>query len=100
MTLLAASVVQPFVAGSHSSAVRGAWPGLRTTKPPPLVPPVTSTCPSGRIVAFMCRRATDIEPALCHEGEVTLRLIFSAVAVGAPDFASGVPQLRSPPPPT
>ena len=48
----------------------------------------------------MCRRAVDIEPALCHAGEVALRLIFSAVAVGVDDLASGVRQPVSPPPPT
>jgi hypothetical protein len=37
-------------------------------KPGPLVPPVTSTVPSGRIVALWCRRVYCMAPVLCTTG--------------------------------
>src|SRR5882724_3950376 len=74
MRLFAASVVHWVgFAGFQSSAVRVASPGLMSTKPPPLVPPVISTVPSGRMVELRCRRGTDIEPALVHAGDAAFR---------------------------
>src|SRR6266404_4000645 len=100
MTLFAASVVHWVgFAGFQSSAVRVASPGLMSTKPPPLVPPVMSTWPSGRMVELRCRRATDIEPALVHVGGAALRSILSAVAVGVEDLGSFVGHAVLPPPP-
>src|SRR5689334_14403384 len=100
MTLFEASVVHWFVFGSHSSAALAASAGLMSTNPPPVVPPVTSTVPSGRMVEFVWRRANCIEPALVHWGDGWLRSIFSAVAVGADERASGVwAQVALPPPP-
>ena len=51
VTALLAIVVQTPVAGSHISAAWTAPAAL--LKPPPLVPPVTSTWPVGRTVAFI-----------------------------------------------
>src|SRR5438093_12910002 len=100
MMLFAASVVHCVgCAGFQSSAVRVASPGLMSTKPPPLVPPVMSTSPSGRMVELRCRWGTDIEPALVHVGEAAFRSIISAVAVGTGDFWSGVGHPVLPPPP-
>src|SRR6266516_1551696 len=96
--VLLASWVQCPVFGFHASA---AWTAPdKVLKPPALVPPVTSTWPSGRIVAFRCRRGKCMLSVLLQCGPVTLRSIVSAVAVGVLDFASLVLQLRSPPPPT
>src|SRR5437870_13765742 len=99
MTLLAASVVHCLVFGSQSSASRAASPGLMSTKPPPVVPPVMSTVPSGRMVELRCRRGTDIDATLVHAGDGAFRSMISAVAVGTDAFASGVGQFGSPPPP-
>ena len=75
-------MVHWLVVGFHSSAARAASPVLMSTKPPPVVPPVMSTCPSGRIVELRCRRRNAIEPALDQLGEAAFKSIFSAVAVG------------------
>src|SRR6266540_3977858 len=100
MTLFAARVFHWLVFGSQSSAAFAASAGLMSTKPPPEVPPVIRTVPSGRMVELRCRRGTDIEPALLHVGDATVMSIFSAVAVGAPLLASGVwLQVLLPPPP-
>jgi hypothetical protein len=40
------------------------------TKPPPRVPPVISTWPSGKTVELRCRRGADIELTDCQDGEV------------------------------
>src|SRR6266508_3542522 len=96
--VLLASWVQCPVWGLHTSA---AWTAPdRVLKPPALVPPVTSTWPSGRIVAFRCRRAKCIGSVLLQLGPVRFRLIVSAVAVGAPVLGSVLFQSRVPPPPT
>src|SRR6266545_7196320 len=95
--VLLASWVQCPVLGLHTSA---AWTAPdKLLKPPALVPPVTSTWPSGRIVAFKCRRAKCMLSVLLQCAPGTLRSIVSAVSVGVLDFASLVLQLRSPPPP-
>src|SRR5215207_6206228 len=96
MVLLASSVQRPVV-GLHTSAACTAPD--RSLNPPELVPPVTSTCPSGRIVAFRCRRAWCIASVLVHRGPETLRSMISAVAVGAPVLGSVVLQFKFPPPP-
>src|SRR5689334_22778423 len=95
--VLLASTVQCFVVGSHTSA---AWTAPESVlNPPALVPPVTSTSPSGRIVALRWRRAKCIGSVLVQRGPLALRSIVSAVGVGEPDLGSGEPQLRYPPPP-
>src|SRR3954454_6220734 len=99
MRLAAAKVVQSPVFGFQTSADLTASPSLMSTNPPPRVPPVISTCPSGKIVELRCRRGADMEPALCHWAEGWLRSIFSAVAVGVADLRSGVGQPVCPPPP-
>src|SRR5437763_8864881 len=66
ITALLASVVHVPVAGLHSSAAWTAPAAL--LNPEALVPPVTSTSPVGKIVAFICKRAYDVEPALLHVG--------------------------------
>src|SRR5262245_3106339 len=75
-----AIVVQVSVVGSHISAAKTGVLGL--LNPGPLVPPVTSTFPSGRRVAFCCRRANAIEPTDRHAGVDAFRSITSAVLVG------------------
>src|SRR5437867_4046607 len=99
MMLLAARVVHWPVFGLQISAAFTASASLMSTNPPPRVPPVINTVPSGRIVELRCRRGADMDPALCHCGDGRLRSIFSAVAVGVADFTSGVGQLVFPPPP-
>src|SRR5215207_4927926 len=100
MTALLASVVHSPVAGFQTSAAFVARPSLMLTKPPPLVPPVTSTWPSGRIVEFRCRRETDIGLVFCQAGDAWLRSMTSAVAVGSVASGSGDwPQPVWPPPP-
>src|SRR5918997_1082954 len=81
-----AIVVQAPVAGSHISA--GRTEPEASLKPvsmplPTEVPPVTSTLPSARTVAFMCRRGYCIEPVHCHPFAV-FRSMVSAVLVGGP----------------
>ena len=73
-------VDQDSVAGFHSSAARTAVPTL--LKPGPLVPWVTSTCPSARIVAFNCRLAKAIPATLRQNGDAWLRSMTSAELVG------------------
>src|SRR2546423_8612046 len=80
ITALLASVVQVPVAGLHSSAACTAPAGLLNPEAP--VPPVTSTSPVGKIVAFMCRRAYAIEPAYLHVGFASFRSMTSAGLVG------------------
>src|SRR3954451_9399318 len=96
--LLAASSVHTPVFGSHSSAACTAVD--RSLNPPPLVPPVARTSPSGRTVAFRCRRPWLMEPVLRQAGPLTLRSIVSAVAVGSLALGSLALVLRYPPPPT
>jgi hypothetical protein len=68
------------VPGFHSSA---SYTGLVTSlNPGPLLPLVTSTCPSARSVAFICRRANCMEGTLRHTGDAWLRSITSAELVG------------------
>jgi len=50
-------------------------------KPGALLPPVTSTSPVGRIVAFICRRAYAIAPVYRHAGLASFRSMTSAVFV-------------------
>src|SRR5262245_3084510 len=57
------------------------------------VPPMARTVPSGRIVAFICRRLNDMEAVAVHRGEASARSMISAV------FCGRVGQV-SPPPPT
>ena len=73
-------MVQTPVAGSHSSADKTGVAAL--LNPGPLVPPVTSTFPSGSTVVFICRRATLIEPTARHAGTPAFRSMTSAVLVG------------------
>src|SRR4029434_1589359 len=54
------------VAGSHISAASIGW--LASWELGALVPPVTSTFPSGRIVALRRRRAKAIEATYRHRG--------------------------------
>src|SRR5213078_4024808 len=80
LTWLLARVAQVPVLGLQSSA---AWTApAKLLKPGALVPPVTSTSPVGRIVAFMCRRAYAIEPVYLHAGLASFRSMTSAVFVG------------------
>src|SRR5688572_21756431 len=68
------------VTGFHISA---AYTGVvALLNPAPLVPPVTSTLPFGRIVAFWCRRAIAMDATDRHDGEAALRSMTSAVLVG------------------
>src|SRR2546421_7367641 len=83
ITALLASVVHVPVAGLHSSAAWTAPAAL--LNPEALVPPVTSTSPVGKIVAFMCRRAYAIEPVYLHVGFALFRSMTSAVFVGGWD---------------
>src|SRR5262245_52935829 len=78
--MLASEVHFP-VDGFHSSAT-STRPDATFT--PLLVPPTTSTVPSGRATAFACRRANRIDSVNCHVGDVALRLMISAVLVGSP----------------
>ena len=73
-------VVQASVAGSHISASNTGVVVL--FNPGPLVPPVTSTLPSGRIVAFGCRRAMAIGGTDRQLGIAWFRSITSAALVG------------------
>src|SRR4051794_6531116 len=71
---------QVSVAGSHISAYSTDPAGL--SNPGKLLPPVTSTLPSGNSVALSCRRPTDIEATGRQEGVGALRSMTSAVALG------------------
>ena len=73
-------VVQFSVAGSHISAANTGV--LVLLNPGPLVPPVTSTFPSGRSVALSCRRAKAIEATERQAGVDAFRSMTSAVLVG------------------
>src|SRR2546421_11587998 len=104
ITALLASVVHVPVAGLHSSAAWTAPAAL--LNPEALVPPVTSTSPVGKIVAFICRRADAIEPVYLHVGFASLRSMTSAVFVrgavappGEQDFAGPVNDTRPQAPP-
>src|SRR2546430_9618374 len=86
VTALLAIVVQVPVAGLQSSA---AWTApAASLKPGALVPPVTSTSPVGRIVAFMCRRAYALPPVERPAGLPRFRSVTSA----------GLPRGTPPPP--
>jgi hypothetical protein len=50
--------------------------------PQRLVPPVTSTVPSGRIVALACRRPISMEPVGVQAGAAAARSMISAVFFG------------------
>ena len=80
--------VKASVAGSHSSARNTGVVAL--LNPGPLVPPVTSTFPSGSTVVFICLRATLIDPTARHAGLPAFRLMISAVLVGG----SAPPKVR------
>ena len=67
-------------AGCHSSAVYTA--PLAVLNPAALLPPVTSTVPSGSTVALSWRRALAMVPAGCQAGVGRFKSIFSAVARG------------------
>src|SRR2546430_5430947 len=84
ITALLASVVHVPVAGLHSSAAWTAPAAL--LNPEALVPPVTSTSPVGKIVAFICRRAYAIAPVYRHAGLSSFRSMTSAVFVGGVSF--------------
>ncbi len=75
-----ASVLQVPVDGFHTSA--GKTGDDELSNPPPLLPPVTSTVPSGSSVPLCWRRAFAIEPVFVHVGEDEFRLMISAVLVG------------------
>ena len=60
-------VDQDSVAGFHSSAARTAAATL--LNPAPLVPWVTRTCPSARIVALSCRLAKAIPATPRQDGD-------------------------------
>ena len=68
------------VAGFHTSAECAGDVSL--LKPAPLLPPVTSTRPSGRMVRLFCRRAVPMLPVKFHVGVPALRSMISHVAVG------------------
>src|SRR2546427_12564584 len=80
VTALLASVVHVPVVGLQSSAAWTAPAAL--SNPAALVPPVTSTSPVGRIVAFICRRAYAIAPVYLHAGFASFRSMTSAGFVG------------------
>ena len=67
MPELLASVVHCSVVGFQSSAAWTAPAGL--LNPGELVPPVTSTVPSGNSVALIWRRANAIDPTARQVGE-------------------------------
>src|SRR3954468_6423010 len=71
---------QVSAAGSHISAYSTDPAGL--SNPGKLLPPVTSTLPSGRSVALSCRRPTDIGATERQDGVGALRSMTSAVALG------------------
>src|SRR3954463_11075305 len=71
---------QVSVAGSHISAYSTAPAGL--SNPGRLLPPVTSTFPSGRSVVLSCRRPIDIGATERQEGVAAFRSITSAEALG------------------
>src|SRR5678815_3506328 len=76
-----AILVKVAVAVFHIAAASTAPMSL--LKPAPLVPPVTSTVPSGRVVALWWRRENCIGPAVdVHDGDATFRSIVSHVLVG------------------
>src|SRR5207247_3235113 len=75
-------VVHVSVAGSHISAARTALARVSSSNPGPVVPPVTSTLPSGNKVAFRCRRGKAMDATNRHVGLGALRSITSAVLVG------------------
>src|SRR3989442_10994761 len=77
--LIAAIVDQDSVAGSQISALYTA--PLGSLNALELLPPVTRTLPSGRIVAFRYRRPTVIELVYRHCGVASFRLMTSAEAV-------------------
>src|SRR5262252_7506705 len=68
------------VAGFQSSAA--STEPLSLLNPEPLVPPVASTVPSGKMVALTCRREYCIDPVFCHSGMGWLRSMISHVFVG------------------
>src|SRR5918994_1427706 len=74
-------VVHSPVFGFHSSAWRIAPAWL--LNPGALVPPVTSTLPSAKMVAFICRRGNAMLPVLRQAGAAWVRSMTSADAVGA-----------------
>src|SRR5262249_61953722 len=84
-----ATVLHCSVAGSHISAARTA-PPLRTLLDA-LVPPVTSTLPSGSKVLFRNCRANAIGLTYRQVGVATLRLMTSAVIVCPVTAKFGVP---------
>src|SRR5688500_4654458 len=92
MTDSAAMRVHVPVAGSQSSASLLARVLLEN--PVELVPPVSSTLPSARMVRLICRRPYAMDPVGTHTGTAWLRSIVSAVLAG------GGPVLAWPPPPT
>src|SRR5262245_38585530 len=91
--VIAASVVQVSLDGSHCSAwSAGAAASLN---PGELVPPVARTVPSGSSVALSWRRATDIGATSRHDGVAAVRSITSVLALGTREgglkFSRGLP---------
>src|SRR2546422_10043753 len=78
--LALARVVQMPVDGSHTSV--GKTGDDELSNPPPLLPPVTSTVPSGSSVPLCWRRANPIDAVFVHLGEDEFRSMVSAVLVG------------------
>src|SRR5947208_4058593 len=78
--LALASVVQAPVDGFHSSATYTGEDEL--SNPEPLLPPVTSTVPSGSSVPLFCRRAYVIDEVAVHFGNDEFKSMISAVLVG------------------
>ena len=84
-------MVQLSVAGSHISAANTGVAVL--LNPGPLVPPVTSTLPSGSSVALRWRRANAMDPTSRQAGVAAFRSITSAALVGGstPPITSTLP---------
>src|SRR5438309_5271398 len=88
------------VAGSHISAASAGFAGLPLFgSSDPLLPPATSTFPSGSKVAWKSLRPTAIDPVYVQAGLPLFKSITSALAVGrvvqVPLKAQGTPPINS-----
>jgi capsular polysaccharide biosynthesis protein len=80
------------VCGSQISAARMAPAALLSGE---LLPPLTSTVPSAKIVPFTWRRPPPTsEPVYCHVGVAAFISIVSAVLVGASCFTLLPPTIK------